>query len=148
MGRSQTERGRQRRSGGWALSLAVFPSLPLISRATEDMSDFHPTAHFSVVNEIFCGRKAPCAWLDAITFPPGFRVLSEQPETVYDGIDQSVCDIQACPLRPTSEYLVQIVLGLFRDAVSLHAFGTLAASSFLPRDLTAAAKFPRPSRPT
>src|ERR1035438_4479600 len=28
-------------------SLAVFPSLPLISHATEDMSDFHPTAHRS-----------------------------------------------------------------------------------------------------
>src|ERR1035441_834161 len=128
--------------------LAVFPSLPLISGTTEDMSNLYSAPHFSVVNEILCGREAPCAWFDVITYPPGFRVLSEQPETIYDGIDETVCDIQACALRPIGKYVVQIVLCLFRDAVSLHAFEALPASSLLPRDLTSAAKCPSPFRPT
>ena len=80
------------------------------------MSDFYSPAHFSVVNEILPGWKASFAWFDVITRPPGFRVLSEQPETLYNGIDQSVRDIHACPFRPISKYFVQIVLGLLRDS--------------------------------
>src|ERR1039458_2165157 len=54
--------------------LAVFPSLPLISGTTEDMSNLYSAPHFSVVNEILCGWEAPCAWFDVITYPPGFRL--------------------------------------------------------------------------
>src|ERR1035437_1137259 len=140
--------GGRRPASGAALPFALFPSLPLVSRASENMSDFYSPPHFSVVNEILSGRKAPCAWFDVITRPPGFRVLSEQPEALYNRIDQSVCNIQACPFCPICKYLVQIVLRLVRDAVALHAFGALPASTFLPRDLTPAAKCPRPSLPT
>src|ERR1019366_3249203 len=121
---------------------------PAISRSTKNMRNFYPTAHLSVVNEVLSGWKASCAWLDVVTFPRGFGVLSEQPETLYNRIDQPVCNIQTCPFRPIGKYLVQIVAGLFRDAVALHAFEALPASSFLPRDLTPAANCPRPSRPT
>src|ERR1035441_5740133 len=94
------------------------------------MRDFYPLPHFSVVDKVVSGWKAPRAPFDGVTFPPGFRVLSEQTETIYDGIDQSVCDIQTGPFRPIGKYVVQIVLGLFRDAVSLHAFRGSAGQQF------------------
>src|ERR1019366_2633519 len=105
------------------------------------MSDFYPLPHFSVVDKVVSGWKAPRSPFDGVTFPPGFRVLSEQPETIYDSIDQSVCDIQAVPFGPIGSYVVHIVLVIFRDAVSVYAFGAFPASSFLPLDLTSAAKF-------
>src|SRR5271157_2156736 len=102
------------------------PRFPLISRATENMGDFYHSPLLPVVYHILSVRKAPRAWLDVIALSPGISVLSEQPKTLYNRIDQPVCYVQAC---------------------ALHALRALPASSLLPRDLTSAANSARPSRP-
>src|SRR5260370_523885 len=112
------------------------------------MSDFYPASHSPVVNEVLSCRKEPSACLKVVAPGAGLRVLSEQPEALYNRIDQSIRNIQACPSCPIRKDLVKIILGLFRDAIALHALEARSARSFLPRDLTPAAKCPSPSRPT
>src|SRR5271157_1331581 len=123
------------------------PRFPLISRATENMGDFYHSPLLPVVDQILSGRKAPRAWLNVIALSPGIGVLSEQPKTLYNRIDQPVCYVQACALGPKRKDLIQILFGILRDAVTPHALRALPASSFLPRDLTSAANSARPSRP-
>jgi hypothetical protein len=73
-------------------------------RAVEDVENVGPAARCAVVDQVFSGRMAFHPGSDAFRSLPRIWMLAEQPETISELVDDTVCDLRTralCPIEKT-----------------------------------------------
>jgi hypothetical protein len=83
----------------------------LILSTVKNVEDISAAAGLTVVDEVLPARETLHAGSDACRFAH-IWMLSEQPETLGDPVNYSVCGLQTRPSGPIEEDLIQILLGI------------------------------------
>jgi hypothetical protein len=118
-----------RNSTGWqerSILRAFFPcleSVRLIPRSVEDVQNIGSSACCAIVDQIFSRGKAldPCG--NVIARFACIGMFAEQPEAVYDTVNQTVRDLYTCALGPIKIDVVEILFRVAGNTVA-HRVGS------------------------
>jgi hypothetical protein len=74
------------------------------------MKNIGPSSRGAVIDQVFSSGKAFHPGSDALRSLPRTGMFAEQPETVTDLVDDTVCDLQTRAFRPIGKNLFEIAL--------------------------------------
>ena len=94
------------------------------------MKNIGPSSRGAVIDQVFSSGKAFHPGSDALRSLPRTGMFAEQPETVTDLVDDTVCDLQTRAFRPIGKNLFEIALRR-RYMQHLQKNGGYASSSHL-----------------